>query len=90
MLLLSWAPSTPGRLFYNTPIHVDLARPEFIGAPSITLSGSGSGAGFGTIGFHVDVPPALVGTFVYGQWLVLDPDAPDGLASTRGVRYRVL
>ena len=32
---------------------------------------------------------SLIGASLYGQWLVIDPQAPDGIASSDGARWTV-
>lgn len=54
-----------------------------------TLSGSGAGAGFGSVTFAIPDDPALYGQVVYGRWYVADPDAPAGLAASPSFRMKL-
>lgn len=49
---------------------------------SITLAGSGDGAGNGSVNIDLGDDAALVGVTLYGRWYVDDPNAPNGLAIT--------
>jgi cytochrome c peroxidase len=48
----------------------------------ITLEGSGSGDGFGTMHYPIPDVIAMDGQVVYVQWIIADPNAIDGLAAS--------
>ncbi len=47
---------------------------------TITLAGSGAGAGWGSVSLIVPIDPALAGTTVFGRWYLVDPAAAGGVA----------
>lgn len=51
------------------------------------LEGVGPGGGFGTCTIEVPDDPALVGTSLFGQFLVVDNGGPGRFAATPGVRF---
>ncbi|HEX8921758.1 MAG TPA: hypothetical protein VF766_09785, partial [Pyrinomonadaceae bacterium] len=46
----------------------------------LRLSGSGGGAGFGSVSLQIPNVSALVGSTFYGRWYVSDPNASGGVA----------
>lgn len=52
----------------------------------------GNGPGTGSVSFNLPVPPvtSFVGDYFYSHWLILDPNAPNGvLAGTGALTHRV-
>lgn len=56
----------------------------------VPLNAAPTGGGYGTYQTGVPPLPDLLGREVRFQWLVPDGSAPDGLAASAAVRYRVL
>ncbi|MGQ0553303.1 MAG: cytochrome-c peroxidase [Planctomycetota bacterium] len=77
--------SPPGTTVLGTPLHLALS-PSFQLLSLGLLEGNGAGAGFTSFAVAVPNEPAAVGVELVLQWFVLDPGAPAGLASSRGLR----
>lgn len=56
---------------------------------TITLQGSGAGAGYGSVTLAIPNDPALLGKTVYGRWYVTDPGAAGGVASSPAFRMQL-
>lgn len=54
-----------------------------------TLSGIGSGNGFGSANLQIPNNPALLGQTFYGRWYVNDPAAANGLAVSQLFRFTI-
>jgi hypothetical protein len=50
----------------------------FVGMPQLT-QGAGAGGGVGTFTFAIPAGPGLAGATFYGQWLLFDPQGPNGM-----------
>ena len=65
-----------------------LLAPPVAGGPSprtaraVSLGGVGPGQGWGSLVLDVPDDPALVGSRLFGQWLVRDPASPRAMAAT--------
>lgn len=62
--------------------------PPFVDLPT-TLQGSGDGNGFGSVTLAIPTDPELLGQTLYARWFVDDPGAPNSLAASAVVRFRV-
>jgi len=75
-----------GTLFYGARLH--LAR---TGALHLyragTLDGVGPGNGYESVMLDVPNDPTLLGTSLFGQWVILDAGAPGRFSMSRGVRF---
>ena len=65
------------------PIAGSLAR------VATTLSGTGAGNGYGSVSLTIPNDPALVGTTLFGRWLVKDAGAAGGVAVTPAFQMTV-
>ncbi|NRA98048.1 MAG: hypothetical protein HRU14_17770 [Planctomycetes bacterium] len=77
-----------GSFLNGIPVNVDYTAVGFFFLTR-TLSGSGPGDGYST--FHAPIPddPAIVGLTLHGQWLVQDPGALNGFASSQGLQVTI-
>ena len=64
----------------NPPVDGLLIEDELLGP--ITLDGSGSGEGYGTMQYPIADAISLDGTIKYMQWIVADAQAPNGIAAS--------
>ena len=83
---LSTLPALPGVSLLGAPVHVELLDPALNLIPFVA-AGTGPGAGYTTLHLPIPDAPALTGFTVYGQWFVIDPLAPQGVASTAGGQF---
>jgi cytochrome c peroxidase len=86
VFVLSPLQDLAGTPFAGTDLHIGLGpglQILRIGA----LEGVGPGGGFGTCSISVPADPALVGTSLFGQFLVVDNGGPGRFAATPGVRF---
>jgi hypothetical protein len=51
--------------------------------------GTGPGGGFASLAFTVPNVPSLRGISLFGQWLILDPLGPSGLASSNAFGFPI-
>ena len=86
-LFLSVAAAQPGTWLGQIPIHLEIT--QLIASPTVVLSGSGGGQGYTTIPLSIGNDTTLVGIAIYGQWVVLDPIAPGGVASSTGIQWTI-
>ncbi len=85
LLGIAGAPGPIGQNVGGVPVFLSLVpSPVFI---PVTLGGSGSGAGFGTVQARIPNLPGLVGRVYFAQWFIQDPVALGGFAATSGIRY---
>ena len=87
VLLLDTQADVPGTTLFGADFHVALG-PNLL-RPLVTLNGLGAGGGFGSYSFSVASDPALVGTSLYAQWMVFDPESPVRFAATDAVEIPV-
>lgn len=87
VLFLSAAAAPANTWFGQIPIHVDPG--QLFGSVGIVLAGAGGGDGYGMVPLSIANNTALIGLPIYGQWIVWDPIAPDGLASSGGMQWTV-
>ena len=86
LLIVSAAHAPGGVLRDGATLYPDLAS---AGVRSLrALSGSGPGAGWGSIVLPIPSDAGLVGSSLYAQWIVIDPGAATGrLAATPAVAW---
>jgi mono/diheme cytochrome c family protein len=53
----------------------------------VLLAGSGTGAGWASASVDLPALPTAAGTELFGQWFVLDPAAPQGVATSSVVSF---
>ena len=82
------APAAPGTSLFGAPLWLG-ATPSMQGLFAGSLADVGAGEGFASIAIPVPATPSLAGVDLFLQWLVLDPGAPGGLASSDGVSLRL-
>ncbi|MCB9917117.1 MAG: hypothetical protein H6832_01780 [Planctomycetes bacterium] len=87
MLLFDAVASTSGIPVLGIRLHLGVTPGLFLLDP-IPLSGSGAGAGYGSIVLDIPNDPALRGKDVFTQW-VLQDNGLQRLTSTDGVRLRI-
>ncbi len=56
---------------------------------TITLSGSGSDAGYGSINLVIPNDPQLIGQTFYGRWYVRDPRVDGSVSVSRAFRFTI-
>ena len=86
-IVLSLGQSNPGAMLGQIPLHIDLNL--IVLAETRFLAGAAAGEGYATWGASLGNDASLIGASLYGQWLVIDPQAPDGIASSDGARWTV-
>ena len=59
------------------------------GVYTITLAGTGSGNGYGSIALAIPSDPAFVGRTFYGRWYVTDAGAENGFAVSRLIQFTI-
>ncbi len=69
------------------PLHVDLDQEQF--RRTLKLTGAGPGTGFATFKAAIPNSPDLIGSELFAQWFVRDPEAPGGFAATAGLRIEL-
>ena len=88
ILALTTQPPTPGLSVMGIPIHIGLDQ-----APLLInrwLEGpTGFGNGFASATLPIPNLAAIANVEVYGQWFVLDPFAPLGIAASNGSYFAV-
>jgi cytochrome c peroxidase len=67
----------------SIPASGSLAREQ------VTLSGSGTSGGFGSVSIAIPESNSMVGRVFYGRWYVNDPSAVSGVAASPAFRFRV-
>ena len=86
-LILARAPGTPAP--GGIPLY--LSRTQIITRFVMPLSGSGPGQGYATFQRSmVNMSSASIGSSIYAQWFVLDPQANAGVAATEAVHWTIL
>jgi hypothetical protein len=55
----------------------------------VTLLGTGSGAGFGSVVLALPDRASDIGRTLYGRWYVADASAPEGIASSQSFRFTI-
>lgn len=86
VLLLDIVPANPPIRFLGADILVGLSS-ALLQVDLGALADSGAGEGYASRVFQVPGDPVLIGGSLYGQGLILDRGAPQGLAATQGVRW---
>ena len=87
VLLLDTLADVPGTTLFGAEFHVGLS-PNLL-RPLVSLSGMGAGGGFGSHSFGVGDDPTLIGTSLFAQWMVFDPESPVRFAATDAVEITV-
>ena len=85
--IVSLGKTPPGTFLRSIPLHVDVTQIAVI--VPLVLSGSGAGAGYGTLKGALPSNPALAGIEFFSQWFVLDAGASDGIAASEGGEFQL-